>query len=334
LIALTADRIRRFFDCAAAGLLLVAAPASPALDTPLADGSIHAAVTSPRASVSLLTGAARAGARIVAVGERGHLLLIDGPGDDGFRQVPVPVDRLLTAVSFVDAERGLAVGHDALILRTGDGGETWEPVHAAPLEDRPLLSVVWLDRERAVAVGAYGLALASEDGGRSWRAVEVDPGEDFHLNAVAVSADGRVYIAGESGRVYRSDDGGESWHVLPFPYHGSLFGVRPLHASVVLAFGLRGHLFRSEDAGMHWRRIDTATAATLTAAATMPGGGVVLVGHEGAVLVSFDGGRTVSALQAPRSRRSFSDLVVDGRALWLFGEGGARRLDLPVAPAR
>ena len=82
------------------------------------------AVKSPLASRGLLNGLASAGKRIVAVGQRGHILYSDDAGKS-WRQAEVPVSSDLVAVSFPNATNGWAVGHDGVVLRTTDAGVTW-----------------------------------------------------------------------------------------------------------------------------------------------------------------------------------------------------------------
>jgi photosystem II stability/assembly factor-like uncharacterized protein len=87
--------------------------------------TLVAAQHTDHASHAMLLASARAGARIVAVGDHGVVLLSDDNGKT-FRQArTVPVDAALTGVSFVDARQGWAVGHWGVILHSEDGGETW-----------------------------------------------------------------------------------------------------------------------------------------------------------------------------------------------------------------
>src|SRR4029079_5611384 len=72
----------------------------------------------------LLNGLARAGQRIVAVGQRGHVLYSDDAGKS-WKQATVPVSSDLVAVPFPDATHGWAVGHDGVVLHTDDAGVTW-----------------------------------------------------------------------------------------------------------------------------------------------------------------------------------------------------------------
>nr|VFJ48769.1 MAG: Uncharacterized protein BECKDK2373B_GA0170837_102122 [Candidatus Kentron sp. DK] len=293
---------------------------------------------SPLAAESLLLAVEDTGGQqLVAVGERGHVLYRE-KGADQWHQADVPTQALLTGVSFSDARHGWAVGHDAIILATADGGRTWRKVHEAADEERPLLDIHFQDRHTGIAIGAYGYLLRTGDGGASWQPGVVDPEHDFHLNAIAAvpgdlargaeGAASRLYIAAESGVVYRSDDGGSHWRILNPPYDGSFFGVYPLAGDRVLAFGLRGHLFVSEDAGGHWRAVATGTEATLTSAIGLDGGQILLTGHAGALLLLDADLQTVHRARLPE-RRDFSDVIRLGpdRVL-LVGEGGVRAVDL------
>ena len=301
-------------------LLVLLLPASGGAD---AAGPLPA-VEAPLAIESLLLDGAVAGSRLVVVGQRGHVLVSTDNGAS-WTQARVPTRALLTAVHMHDEHLGFAVGHDAVILRTGDGGATWQLVHHAPEEERPLLDVWFRDERTGFAVGAYGYFLATGDGGDTWtsRAVGED---DFHLNALVPAGPDRLFIAAEAGTAYRSDDGGGTWRALSPPYAGSWFGALALDADRLLLLGLRGHLLRSEDAGETWTQVATGTNATLTGALRVDSEQVLVTGLEGSLLTSRDGGRSVSIGQlASRQGISAALALPDGGVL-LLGEFGIRRL--------
>ena len=294
-----------------------------------AEAGAKRAVQAPLAIESLLLDGAAAGSRVVVVGERGHVLVST---DDGasWKQAQVPTRALLTAVHMHDDRIGWAVGHDAVILRTDDGGDNWRLVHRAPEEERPLLDVWFRDRDTGFAVGAYGYFLATRDGGDTWtsRAVSKD---DFHLNEIVAAGTQRLFMAAEAGVVYRSDDGGDSWRELPSPYAGSWFGALALDEDRILLLGLRGHLFRSEDAGESWTQVATATTATLTDAVRLRRGVVLITGLEGTLLTSRDRGRSVSTIRRPLRQGISSALALRDGGVLLTGEFGVRRLTVPRA---
>src|ERR1700687_821192 len=157
----------------------------------------------------LLVDGTRLGARVVAVGDHGYIAYSD---DDGasWRRAAAPAAPLLTALTFVDARHGWAVGHDALILATADGGESWTQQFSAPSEQRPLLSVAFLTPLSGIAVGAYGAYYETFDGGKSWNARKIIA-EDKHFNAIVKLDPARLLIFGEAGTILASNDAGKTW---------------------------------------------------------------------------------------------------------------------------
>lgn len=285
------------------------------------------AVKAPLAPRSLLLDVSARDGRLVAVGERGHIL-VSGDAGGTWVQADVPTRTLLTGVYMHDARLGWAVGHDEIVVRTRDGGATWALVHSAPENEKPLLDVWFADALRGLAVGAYGGLLGTEDGGDTWQPRRVHGEDDSHLNQIVPAADGTLYLAGEAGHLYRSDDGGRAWKPLPSPYKGSFFGLLPLPDGPLLAFGLRGHLFRSTDRGGTWESIETGSDATLTSGLALGAGRFVVGGMAGTLLFSEDG-RTVRKQEQPDRKAIVALARGDGRTLLLFGEGGVRKVEMP-----
>jgi photosystem II stability/assembly factor-like uncharacterized protein len=286
------------------------------------DTDVEYSVAAPLAPKSLMLDAAALNDRLVAVGERGHIL-ISNDGGASWQQVDVPTRAMLTGITFISNDVGLAVGHDSVILRTTDGGATWERVHWAPEDEAPFFDVWFADANNGVAIGAYGSHHRTTDGGLTWDFEPISD-TDWHLHEIARALDGRLYMAAEAGMAYRSDDGGATWAELPSPYQGSFFGVLPLEDDVVLLFGLRGHLFRSEDAGESWTSLETDIVAMLTSGVKLIDGTIVIVGLGGTVLISTDDGHSFSFHQQA-GRRGISAVVeaADG-SLLLVGEFGVR----------
>ena len=322
-------------------------------DEPKGPG-VESAEIARLASQSLLLDAAMAGSRMVVVGERGHVLLSDDQGRT-WRQSQVPTRANLTGVFFLNAQLGWAVGHDEVILRSEDGGETWTRQHYAPEKEQPLLDAWFGDADNGLAFGAYGTILSSHDGGRTWSEQIFEPqpliekpaaakaaagngkadeydvegaASDMHLNAVAPSADGKLYLAAEAGHLFRSDDNGATWLELPSPYEGSFFGVLPLEPPSLLAFGLRGHLFRSDDAGATWQAIASNTTAMLTNGLRLDAETIVITGLAGALLVSHDGGRSFE-LHAQGDRKGLAAALAADGSLVTVGEAGIKSIAMP-----
>lgn len=296
----------------------------------VADPQVRYSIESPKAVSSLLLDVVRAGKRLVAAGDRGHILYSDDEGRN-WTQAKVPTRQMLTAVYFADEQHGWAVGHDALILATADAGQTWTVQYEEREREAPLLDVWFGDAQHGIAVGAYGALLETTDGGQHWNDVSdrLDNEDGYHLNAIAQVGDRGLFIVGEMGGIFRSRDLGQSWERVESPYDGSFFGVLGGNdPEVVLAYGLRGHLFRSTDFGDSWQQIrlqnggGNVLEVGLADGARLPDGRVVVVGHGGSVLTSADQGRTFSYHARP-DRLSLAGVAADnGGNLVLVGQGG------------
>jgi photosystem II stability/assembly factor-like uncharacterized protein len=284
------------------------------------------AVIAPLAEKYLALDAVSADGALVAVGGRGHILISEDSGAS-WQQAVVPTRATLTGVSFYNRKLGWAVGHDSVILRTQDGGATWERVNWAPEDEAPFFDVWFADADTGFAIGAYGSFFETTDGGASWDSRYISD-DDWHLHQMVQSDSGRLYIAAEAGSVYRSDDGGESWIKLPSPYEGSFFGILPLDGESLLLFGLRGNLYRSDDAGETWSSAETGTVAMLTDGIRMADGTVVISGLGGVVLTSDDGGRSFVLHRLPGRRGISAVVAASDDELLLAGEFGVRVVEL------
>lgn len=308
--------------------LCFAAAVAPVLADFSAPYEPQYSVYADKARDSLLLDAQRAGERVVAVGERGHILFSD---DDGrtWKQAKVPTRVTLTAVYFPDANNGWAVGHDSTILHSADRGSTWTLQFRSSESESPFLDVWFRDSSNGFAIGAYGQFLVTVNGGESWAAKRVSD-DDYHLNGIAADSEGRLFIAAEAGQIYRSDDGGVAWESLPSPYIGSFFGIAIAPDDRVLVFGLRGHLFSSDDHGKTWSSVDTGTESSLMGSAQIDTSSLAVVGLGGTVLLSRDNGKSFIRHVVP-DRTGLASAVGADASVLLFGETGMHRIDLPPA---
>jgi photosystem II stability/assembly factor-like uncharacterized protein len=280
----------------------------------------------------LLTDAERLGQRIVAVGDRGYVVLSDDHGRT-WKRAKAPAAPLLTAIDFFDQQSGLAVGHDSVILATRDRGDSWTQVFAAPAEQRPLLDVLFLGAERAIAVGAYGAYYESADGGRSWNPRKV-LADDKHLNAIVHVAGESLVMLGEAGTILVSGDGARTWTPVPSPYKGSFFGALVANDGAVIAFGMRGRIYRSVDRGRTWKQVDNASVASLMGGDKLPDGALVVAGSAGTALVSRDNGQSFVPLASGTTRALAKAILGGPNEVLLLGEAGVRTVALPSAMRR
>lgn len=336
------------------------APAWGAASGAVGDALGRAAVTTRNPERSVLLAVDRAGSRIVAVGERGIVVLSDDQGER-WRQAPTPVSVTLTAVRFADKSRGYALGHGGTVLATDDGGQSWKQRldgrkiaqilladakaanDAAALQsaerlvaegaDKPLLDVVLFDAQRLLVIGAFGVALSSGDRGAtwtSWRARLPNP-KEAHLYAARRRAS-RILIAGEQGLVLLSEDAGSSFRRLTLPYNGSFFTAELPDDQTIVVAGLRGNVWRSTDGGSAWTQLASPVPVSITGSALDANGRVLFVNQAGMVLgLQGDALQPLAGAPLPPLNAILSLDSVQALALSVQG---AARVNLPPGNPR
>jgi hypothetical protein len=165
--------------------------------------------------------------------------------------------------------------------------------------------------------------IESRDGGRSWASVSLLGEADFH---VLRSSGRRVYgFDGTQGRLMVSSSGGRDWQQRTPPAAMFDLAIAPGDRDRIVVSTERG-LFASRDAGRRWRPLSSTLAGLLA----WPEDGLHLVGGDGTVQRSRDGGGTferVGQVAGPPSA-----LTAAGDALYVAlgsgtvvrsGDGGA-----------
>ncbi len=136
-------------------------------------------------------------------------------------------DAALRAVQFLDADIGYAVGDEGVILKTIDGGKTWELLPSGVRGSlrsvhmlTPLAGWVVGREELSHGAGSAGIVLCTQDGGESWRRLYTDtiPG----LNHVRFGDANTGCMAGDGTDQYPTgifvtNDGGRHWQPVSGP---------------------------------------------------------------------------------------------------------------------
>lgn len=297
------------------------------------------ALKTDAAPTSLLLDVTRVGERLVAVGERGHIVLSDDRGKT-WTQAEVATRAHLNAVVFIDPKRGWAVGEDAVILHSEDGGDHWQRLFDARDADMqgPLLDLCLIKNgQEGFAVGVFNKIYHTADGGKSWQDWydHVDNIDEWHLFAIAAASDEVIYIASEKGLVFRSVDGGEQFKPLQTPHNGSFHGILvqrgPDGLDRIVLSGVGGVVYVSKDSGRTWQKLDTGTQAGLSGGTWLDDGSAVIVGHDGMVLRLDPTLTHVKRFPQANGLALSTATVADSKELVLVGFGGVQTIAVPQA---
>nr|ART38640.1 G497 [uncultured bacterium] len=336
--------------------IAVATPATTATADPLE----RTALRGPAAQRALLTAAAWAGDRAVAVGERGVVLHSDDMGVT-WEQAAVPVSVTLTAVAFATPRTGWTVGHSGAVLRSDDAGDSWTLVldgrRAAQLvltqtendpgadeerlqgarqlvndgPDKPFLGILPLGADSAVVYGAYNLVFLTRDGGKSWASLghRVDNVAGLHVYGLVQTPSGGYAAAGEQGTLYAGAGPEFALTAVPAVGDASLFGLLSTASGELYAYGLLGTVLRSSDDGHSWTACVSGTRASITDAAERADGSLALITAAGEVRLSAAGACRFRSIPAGEPAPFTAVLALPDGHLLVTGPGGARVVSVP-----
>ncbi len=156
----------------------------------------------------------------------------------------------------------VAVGDHGVVLRSSDGGRSWN--YAATGVSDNLYKLYFFNDADALAAGENGRLLSSSDGGKHWSSIELPTGEGHIFGLDFPNSGENGLIATTRGNVLLTTDHGASWslrgnievEVEKFEFTRDLVF---LSDSVCVVSTSRGRIMRSSDFGMTWESVFTDT---------------------------------------------------------------------------
>lgn len=231
-------------------------------------------------------------------------------------------------ISVPDESSIWIVGNNGKVLRSGDGGKSWERQQIPGkwhLQDM----ASW-DRQRAVAVGNDGTVIVTRDGGKKWVSVPSPLSSVANkLLRVKIAPDGSVWAVGEMGAVLQSRDFGSTWTRKLQEDDIAWNDIFFADGQKGWAVGEFGRIIATRDGGQTWVKFQSPVKCSLMGIASS-GKDLVAVGMEGVMLVSRDGGEKWEAL--PKiTTKNLLDIAWDLNRWVAVGDRGAVVIGDPAA---
>ena len=154
------------------------------------------------------------------VGEAGLIGHTSDGGATWQRQMPKAFERAtfeeefenprpsLFCVQAIDANTAYMCGLDATIMRTTDGGQTWEFL---PTESKFALYTLEIKNGKGWAIGDKGASLVSDDNGDTWKLKQGLIKSKMWFRDVSFSSPDKGWVVGQAGVVSSTNDGGKTW---------------------------------------------------------------------------------------------------------------------------
>ena len=310
--------------CSSYALLLISALLSPWVAS-YEDPLEVAAIKSEKAVKSLLLDITLAGNRLVAVGERGHIVYSDDNGQS-WSQAEVPVITTLTSVYFPSKDQGWAVGHDGLIIHSDNGGETWQrqfdgfqankkvlesiEEHVADLEEQMDATTDDVEREELEYV-LEEVRFALDDA-----RYDVEDNATKPLLDVWFQDDRTGFVLGAYGFLFKTNNGGRTWENWALktenPNRFHLNAITQASNGDLFIAGEAGLLLQSTDQGESWQQLESPYQGSYF--------GVIPVGNQGNVIAFGLRGHAFSSVA---NGRSWEEIAIESDATIAGGKAAA-----------
>lgn len=209
--------------------------------------------------------------KIVAVGGGSTIMYSEDEGetwDIHLNPAGLPNSTEFLSINYFDDMNGYAAANYGKIIRTTDGGQSWELIYNNQddflLIDR--IDIYLKDAETAIVVGYDNLVLKTTNGGETWE-TSITP-EGFFPNSIAFANSTTGYIVGrtDSAIILKTVDGGDNWitqplNVLGIPLYSDIYFIDENEGIISGSDEGKVFIYKTFDAGNTWDTVFSSTIA-------------------------------------------------------------------------
>jgi len=223
-------------------------------------------------------------------------------------QNPSPQGNPLYSSWFFNPDYGFMVGDIGTIMKTTDGGGSWNMIKSNATEK--LLSVHFVDMNIGYIAGEGASILKTVDGGDTWLKLNCSDPQDIFTCVYFINED-IGFVSSAYGRVFKTIDGGETWVQHNLSNH-SLQCVKFFDSNNGIIVGDYGKIYITEDGGNTWDSKNSQSENTLRSCTYLDSNTIMAVGSMNTIVKSIDGGNSwslIENLEGSFMSIEFSDLT-------------------------
>lgn len=234
----------------------------------------------------------------------------------------------LYSLERADALTLYAVGANATVAKSVDGGQTWSASTLRNVPVRFLTRIRCGDARNCLITtqdggSTPGPLYRTTDGGNTATSVTPSPDPTF---AVAFAGTSRALAAGAQGSAEVSSDAGQTWAAVGSRVAGTFGTLVTTAGSFAYAGGAQGVLARTSDGGQSWSNVSPPTESNVASLAGVGPDRLFVLAADGSLQRSDNGGQSYSLLNTGTAR-PVAIASIDADRLLLLGAGLARSDD-------
>jgi photosystem II stability/assembly factor-like uncharacterized protein len=234
---------------------------------------------------------------------------------------PLPQGNLINGLWTISQDSAVAVADGGTILRTGNGGTTWQVQYNAGGITDPLYAVQFVNGSLGWAVGESGTILRTTDAGGTW-SQQTSPVVN-NLFAVNFISPTTGWAAGLFGSIVKTTDGGVTWTLQNSNTTETIYGISFRSANLGWAVGSNGTIITTTNGGTTWTSQFSGTIQSLYAVQFLNDNTGIVSGSFGILLRTSNGGMVWSTKTSNTSFSMYSlhfPTATDGYAVGAYGD--------------
>jgi photosystem II stability/assembly factor-like uncharacterized protein len=205
-------------------------------------------------------------------------------------QNPLPTANLIYSGCFLDSLNGYISGKSGTVMKTADGGLSWQMVLNGYYED--MQSVYFRNVDTGFVIGNGGTVLKTLDGGITWDTKASSLGMLFRIYFFNPD---NGFIVGQDGLIARSTDEGDTWSVVR---NGNEFLTCIYFISDTVGYAsgytsdLHTVILKTQDGGISWESLNVNIPGSPEDMKFTDGNTGYIVGGQSLILKTTDSGLT------------------------------------------
>jgi photosystem II stability/assembly factor-like uncharacterized protein len=244
------------------------------------------------------------------------LLMMFGTGNficaQNWTQIASGTSKKLNSICFPSSTVGYIAGNDSLLLKTTDGGSTWNAINYSGINfflgGEHLLNLQFLnDSVGFVTVGPYSGSYGTTDGGLTWTAINL-PGNLCYNKGMYFFNENSGFIGGSGcfqGELISTLSNGNwqtgTWNMANINASTNvpsniISDIHFYNANLGMAASKSGYVFKTNDGGINWDTAGTPSLYELTSILvvndTLAYAGYTTTNSGFGLYISTDGGLT------------------------------------------
>ncbi len=235
--------------------------------------------------------------------------------------VPVSLSTITTlnSINFISPLVGYVCGFNGLILKTEDGGKTWEKNTFDSGVN--FFSVLFLNPERGFITGDNGTIIYTNNGGKNWNFLKTYVKESI-FDVYFLSDKQTGFMTGSHGTILKTINGGDNWYPVYTPTQELLYSVGFKDDRNGFAVGWNGTILKTTNTGRTWKLMDKITNNYLRDITFIDSNNGFISGGGGIVLRTTNGGENWTEVPSNTISGLYSIHFVDNKDGLILGSRG------------